>query len=179
MGSHPKLPSIGSVPDLTTEECAAILDLLFEPSTQLHTLSVPLLHEKRFQSYTELIESVGVQLKDLSESASSSDTAWLQSILASHPRLGAKKVESAQSQQEQAQLQGSTEETAQLRLLNEQYENTYPGLRYVVFVNGRSRSVIMDDMRSRISSSDLKSERLAAIRVGSKQTHTSPCETWR
>lgn len=153
------------MPSLSAEERAQILDLLFEPSTQLHTLSVPLLHEKTFSSYNDLITAVGMQLSELSDSPSTSDTQWLESILGSHPRLGAKKVESAQSQGEQAQLQGSGEEAEQLRLLNEEYEKKYPGLRYVVFVSGRSRSVIMDDMRKRIDNSDLKAERAAAIRV--------------
>lgn len=160
-----KLPLIQDIPTLPTEDRAAILDLLFEPSTQLHTLSVPLLHDQQFQSYPDLIAAVGVQLTELSESASSSDTTWLESILGSHPRLGAKKVESTQSQAEQAQLQGNAEEAEQLRALNEEYEQKYPGLRYVVFVNGRSRPVIMEDMRARIAHGDLKSERLAAIRV--------------
>jgi 2-oxo-4-hydroxy-4-carboxy--5-ureidoimidazoline (OHCU) decarboxylase len=132
MASPSKLPPVDQIPSLSTEERAAILDLLFEPSTQLHTLSVPLLHDQKFPSYAELIAAVGVQLTDLSESVSTSDTAWLQSILGSHPRLGAKKVESAQSQAEQAQLQGSDDEAEQLRVLNEEYEKAFPGLRYVV-----------------------------------------------
>lgn len=160
-----KLPRIEDLPALPTEDRAKILDLLFEPSTQLHTLSVPLLHEKLFDSYPDLIAAVGVQLTQLAESASSSDTKWLEEILGSHPRLGVKKVESAQSQAEQAQLQGSAEEATQFRELNEEYEQKYPGLRYVVFVNGRSRPVIMEDMRKRIASSDLEAERAAAIRV--------------
>lgn len=160
-----KLPDISSIRGLSAGDRAAILDLLFEPSTQLHTLSVPLLHEQEFRSYDDLISAVGIQLTDLSESPSSSDTVWLEGILGSHPRLGAKKVESAQSQAEQAQLQGTSEESDQLRSLNEEYERRYPGLRYVVFVNGRSRPVIMEDMRSRIANGDIASERAKAIRV--------------
>ena len=165
MASRSKLPQVDQITALSTGDRAAILDLLFEPSTQLHTLSVPLLHDQEFSSYAELIAAVGVQLTDLSESASTSDTAWLQNILGSHPRLGAKKIESAQSQTEQAQLQGSGEEAEQLRVLNEEYEKTFPGLRYVVFVNGRPRSVIMEDMKQRIAGGDLKSEQATAIRV--------------
>ena len=165
MASTSELPPIVQIPSLSTEERAAILDLLFEPSTQLHTLSIPLLHDQKFSSYDDLIAAVGVQLTDLSESASTSDTAWLQDILGSHPRLGAKKVDSAQSQAEQAQLQGSGEEAEQLRVLNEKYEKAFRGLRYVVFVNGRSRPVIMEDMKERIAGGDLKSEQTAAIRV--------------
>ncbi|KAK3636714.1 hypothetical protein LTR56_014015 [Elasticomyces elasticus] len=160
-----KLIPIADVPAATTEERARILDLLFEPSTQLHTLAVPLLHEKTFSSYNDLISAVGVQLTDLAESSSTSDTQWLESILGSHPRLGAKKVDSEQSQAEQAQLQGSGEEAEQLRLLNAEYEQTYPGLRYVVFVDGRSRQVIMDDMRRRIANGNVRKERAAAIRA--------------
>ncbi|KAK5118864.1 hypothetical protein LTR62_000073 [Meristemomyces frigidus] len=160
-----KLPPIETIPQLPTENRAAILDLLFEPSTQLHTLAVPLLHEKTFSSYNDLVAAIGIQLTELSESASSSDTQWLRSILGSHPRLGAKKVESAQSQAEQAQLKGSNEEVEQLRQLNEEYEAKFPGLRYVVFVNGRSRTVIMEDMRKRIAGGDLATERSAAIRA--------------
>ena len=160
-----KLPPIERVPSLPAEERAHILDLLFEPSTQLHTLSLPLLHEQTFDSYPDLVAAVGVQLTELVQSASSSDTEWLQSILGSHPRLGAKKVDSAQSSAEQAQLQGSGEEAEKLRALNEEYEAKFPGLRYVVFVNGRSRPVIMEDMRRRIDGGDAKGEQAAAIRV--------------
>ncbi|KAK4898444.1 hypothetical protein LTR27_004041 [Elasticomyces elasticus] len=160
-----KLISIADVPAATTEERARVLDLLFEPSTQLHTLAVPLLHEKTFSSYNDLISAVGVQLTDLAESSSTSDTQWLESILGSHPRLGAKKVDSEQSQAEQAQLQASGEEAEQLRQLNDEYEQRYPGLRYVVFVNGRSRQVIMDDMRQRIAKGEIRHERFAAIRA--------------
>lgn len=126
------LPPIAGVPALSTTERAAILDALFEPCTALHTLSLELLHTETFPSYNDLIASVGVQLTDLSESPSTSDTEWLERILGAHPRLGAKKVDSAQSQAEQAQLNtGGEEEATKLRELNEEYETTFPGLRYV------------------------------------------------
>lgn len=160
-----RLPAIQSVSSLSTSDRAAVLDLLFEPSTQLHTLSVPLLHEKTFSSYNDLIAAIGVQLTDLADSASTSDTEWLQDILGSHPRLGAKKVDSEQSQAEQAQLKGSVEEAEQLKTLNKEYERAFPGLRYVVFVQGRGREVIMEDMRKRIAGSDLKSEQGLTVRV--------------
>ncbi|KEQ64037.1 uncharacterized protein M437DRAFT_74595 [Aureobasidium melanogenum CBS 110374] len=160
------LPPISSLPSLAAEERASVLDLLFEPSVRLHTLSVELLGNQTFTSYNDLIAAVGVQLTELSESSSASDTKWLESILGSHPRLGAKKVESAQSQAEQAQLNtGGEEEAQKLRELNEKYEKTYPGLRYVVFVNGRSRPVIMEDMKRRIAAGDIAAERAAAIKA--------------
>lgn len=128
----PALPPVPSVPSLSTAERAAILDILFEPCVQLHTLSVSLLHEKHFDSYDDLVAGIGMQLMELSESKSTSDTEWLEKILSAHPRLGEKKVESEQSRAEQAQLNtGGEAEAAQLRDLNEEYEKTFPGLRYV------------------------------------------------
>jgi 2-oxo-4-hydroxy-4-carboxy--5-ureidoimidazoline (OHCU) decarboxylase len=75
-------------------------------------------------------------LTHLSESASTSDTEWLDKILGAHPRLGEKNVDSAQSKAEQAQLNnGDVEEATKLRELNDQYELTFPGLRYVYEVS--------------------------------------------
>ncbi|KAK0912514.1 hypothetical protein LTR91_008434 [Friedmanniomyces endolithicus] len=159
----PNLPPITSLPTSSAPQKAQILDLLFEPSTQLHTLSLPLLHDTPFPSYDDLITAVGVQLTALAESASTSDARWLESILCSHPRLGAKGVESALSRGEQAGLQG--EEGEELRELNEAYEARFPGLRYVVFVGGRGRGAVMEDMRRRIEGGDVGEERRAAIRA--------------
>lgn len=173
--SENALPDISSLSSLSAEQRAGVLDLLFEPSTPLHTLSVGLLHEQTFSSYDDLIASVGMQLTELSESSSTSDTKWLESILGSHPRLGAKKVESAQSQAEQAQLNtGGAEEAQKLHDLNAEYEKTFPGLRYVVFVNGRSRPVIMEDMKERIAAGDIEAERATAIKVHKKTSIRVP-----
>ncbi|MCJ1389430.1 hypothetical protein MMC18_002287 [Xylographa bjoerkii] len=160
------LPPISSLPNLTTSERAAVLDLLFEPCVQLHTLSVALLQERAFPSYDDMIATIGVQLTDLAGSISTSDKEWLETILASHPRLGDKKVTSSQSRAEQAQLNmGEDDESKELARLNEEYETTFPGLRYVVFVNGRSRAAVMKDMTERISRGDISRERFEAIKA--------------
>ncbi len=126
------LPPISSIPSLNTSERAAILDALFEPCTALHTLSVELLHDETFESYDALIAKIGKQLTELQRSISTSDTEWLDKILAAHPRLGEKKVDSAQSRGEQAGLKtGGEEEAEQLSELNREYEEKFPGLRYV------------------------------------------------
>jgi len=143
-----------------------VLDALFEPSTALHTLSLDLLNTKTFPSYNDLIASVGVQLTDLSESPSSSDVEWLDKILGAHPRLGSKKVESKQSEQEQAQLNsGGNDEAQKLKALNDEYEAAFPGLIYIVFVNGRGREEIMASMRQRIDRGDIRLERAEAIKA--------------
>ena len=79
-----------------------------------------------------MIASIGVQLTDLADSSSTSDSKWLESILGAHPRLGEKKIDSTQSKAEQAQL-ALDDGTGQDKLseLNALYERTFPGLRYV------------------------------------------------
>jgi hypothetical protein len=126
-----QLPPISTLPQLTAPERAAILDRLFEPCVPLHTLSLELLHNSTFRDYDEMITSIGIQLTDLAESESTTDTKWLESILAAHPRLG-EKVDSAQSSVEQAHLQADTgDDGMSLSQLNALYERTFPGLRYV------------------------------------------------
>lgn len=146
-----------------------MLDTLFEPCQQLHTLSLELLQSQKFGSYDELAAAVGEQLTDLYRSRLESDTKWLDAILSAHPRLGEKKVESEQSRREQAQLNqqggGGAEEAERLAQMNRTYEETFPGLRYVVFVNGRSRPVIMEDMQRRIDRGDIGQEKLDAIKA--------------
>ncbi|KAL8935312.1 MAG: hypothetical protein Q9211_004762 [Gyalolechia sp. 1 TL-2023] len=127
-----RLPAVNTIPHLSTHERAAILDRLFEPCVPLHTLSISLLIEKPFRSYDDLISSVGLQLTALAESSSTSDQEWLESILAAHPRLGQSKIESVQSKAEQAQLNTENDSPDQrLSQLNDLYEQTFPGLRYV------------------------------------------------
>jgi 2-oxo-4-hydroxy-4-carboxy--5-ureidoimidazoline (OHCU) decarboxylase len=48
---------------------------------------------------------------------------------------------------------------------NKEYEEKFPGLRYVVFVNGRARPVIIENMQSRIARGDIEAERAEAIQV--------------
>jgi hypothetical protein len=143
-----RLPPITELSSLPTTTRTHILDLLFEPSQALHNLSLPLTspsssatHEP-FTTYDDLIIAIGLQLTELAESDSTSDTQWLEQILASHPRLGEKKVESAMSRMEQAAMAKASggdgrsegeisEERETLVKLNGEYEKAFPGLRYV------------------------------------------------
>lgn len=127
-----RLMPISSVPSLSTEQRAELLDTLFEKCTQLHTLSVSDLHNESFTSYADLINYVRNQLVELNQSDLESDAKWLEAILSAHPRLGEKKVDSAMSRQEQAGLKDEkVEETEKLMELNKKYEEKFPGLRYV------------------------------------------------
>ena len=154
------LPPAATLPTLPQETQSAILSALFEPSPSLHATLHPLLKTPH-PTYPSLITSIKSHLLSLR----SSDAPLLLSILASHQRLGAPKVDSAQSAAEQAQLQGGEEVVAQLGRLNEEYEAKFPGLRFVVFVNGRGRGEIMEIMRERIGRGDWEAERDGAVEV--------------
>ncbi|CAJ2506615.1 Uu.00g078010.m01.CDS01 [Anthostomella pinea] len=190
--ASPSLPPISSLPTADIDTITSVLDTLFEPSPEIHAIALPPIQPKRvlanpglspdllpppsaaratvpdvpFSSYQALSRHVGTLMLQLAQSPAPESRERLRSILGSHPRLGAKKVDSAQSQAEQAQLNtGGADEAEKLRALNEQYEAKFPGLRYVVFVNGRSRPVIMDDMRRRIDRGDPKAEEIEAVQA--------------
>lgn len=159
-----RLPSIQNVPKASEAERAAILDNLFEPSPSLRLLGEPILRDKVYTDYAQLVNALQNELVKLAKSQSESDRESLIDILSSHPRLGEKKIESAQSQAEQAQLSTpEPAETERLSQMNALYEETFPGLRYVVFVNGRSRSLILQDMQMRIHRADFETEQDEAI----------------
>ncbi|KZL83426.1 ohcu decarboxylase [Colletotrichum incanum] len=155
------LPDISTLSNLSAEEQTRVLDTLFEPSPAIHALVLPSISAASFRSYDELITHCYKIFEALT--ADPSRKAELHSIIGSHPRLGAKKVESSQSAAEQAQLQSG--DATELAALNAEYEARFPGLRYVVFVNGRGRPEIMDNMRKRISRGDLASEERAAVQA--------------
>ncbi|CAI4218980.1 unnamed protein product [Parascedosporium putredinis] len=174
-----RLPSIAALPGLPQAQQNEVLDLLFEPSPAIHQLLLPLLQQQQdseplLASYDDLItrahavfSALRAESSAAAANAERSDAAervkLLHSILGSHPRLGAKKVESAQSVAEQAQLQSG--DGTELANLNAEYEKTFPGLRYVVFVNGRERPVIMDNMRARIARADIGLEEQEGIQA--------------
>lgn len=151
-GTTTGLPPATELSTLPDDQIARVLNFLFEPSESLHSLLIPLIRSHSPHTYTDLATLV---LNSLSSLAPESPV--LLSILSSHPRLGAKKVDSPQSQSEQKSL-GNELERDLLRRLNEEYEERFPGLRYVVFVDGRSREVVMRDMRERIERGDRQGE---------------------
>lgn len=159
------LPEPSSIPTLSTSALHELLSHLFEPSPALTELVPPLLSSTPPSSYADFVSTIRVALLDLVANPTETTTPLLLNVLSSHPRLGAKKVDSAHSQAEQKSLQGSVEEAEKLRALNEEYEAKFPGLRYVVFVNGRSREVIMENMRARIDRGDREEELREAVNV--------------
>ncbi|KAF7115763.1 hypothetical protein CNMCM5793_003266 [Aspergillus hiratsukae] len=157
-------PQVSSLSSLPQEEQFRALDTLFEPSPELHRLMAPVLSNQTFSSYNSLIDAVGGRMSALSPKHSPTDQEILTGILGSHPRLGRPKTGDTEhmselSKREQANLNTGAEEQAEkLRLLNVEYEERFPGLRFVTFVNGRSRDVIMEEMRQRIERDDIERE---------------------
>lgn len=124
-----QLPPAEHLGSLSNAERAAILDLLFEPSDAIHTLTEVL---SRGSSYEKMIESIRSELNRWAGNAPTGAFRLLDDVLASHPRLGEQKVDSQQSRAEQAQLQTDTGADGDaLSRLNSLYEETFPGLRYV------------------------------------------------
>lgn len=151
------LPPASDLHSLPDEEIEEVLNLLFEPSKELTSLLIPEIRSHPLSSYKDLSNITRKSLLSLP-----TDSPTLLQILSSHPRLGAKKVDSAHSISEQQSL-GTESERAELQELNEEYEEKFPGLRYVVFVNGRSRAVIMQDLKRRIQGGDWVGEVRAGI----------------
>lgn len=143
-----------------------VIDNLFEPSYSILRFT---LRNKEFmqyaksntKSYEDLVELIRSRLLQISRDTqivgpSSRDVDHLADIVSAHPRLGATASKlSSHSEKEQKKLQNSgdpPEVKQRLLELNRAYEDLYPGLRFVVFVNGRSRSEIIKVMEQRIAS---------------------------
>ncbi|EKM81827.1 hypothetical protein AGABI1DRAFT_98429 [Agaricus bisporus var. burnettii JB137-S8] len=150
MSSLPDLELVREGVSNSQSPLAQTLSILFEPSPillvklepQLSTylksqsLSSPL-------SYSQLIDLALDEIKKWDISSQSE-------FISGHPRIGETKNLSNLSAAEQ----GATavvnptppEVLARLKHLNACYEAEYPGLRYITFVNGRSRATIAEEM---------------------------------
>lgn len=153
------LPEPLSIYKLSISELELVLDNLFEPCRTLTGLLIPKIQTHTFNSYTELIEYCRTVLLELISQykclPDETEKSTICNIVGAHPRLGVPKTTdlSEHSQNEQKSLSGSEELTTRLRQLNNEYEARFPGLIFVVFVNGRSRDTIMNIMRERTEKS--------------------------
>ncbi|TNY21095.1 putative OHCU decarboxylase protein [Rhodotorula diobovata] len=133
-----------------------VLKLLLEPSPPLEHLLAPQLHSRisslpasaRPKSYAQLIDLAA-------EVVAAWDVEDQAAFLAAHPRIGETKNLSQASQGEQAPKQGQQvtpgEVLKRLQVLNSLYEDAFPGLRFITFVNGRTRAEIVPEIESLLS----------------------------
>ncbi len=146
---------------------------LFEPSPALFenlvpsviaTIADPESHIPR-RTFNGLID-IGIrELNDWPHSQQAS-------FLGGHPRIGEIKGLSALSASEQAAHATRPEVLARLLELNEEYERRYPGLRYITFVNGRSRKMIMEEREEKLGIGD------GWEKGDSKKVHPLGSEAW-
>ncbi|CUM64363.1 uncharacterized protein PRCAT00001965001 [Priceomyces carsonii] len=176
---HPyTLYPISQLPALLKDLKVELLNHLFEPCETLSAfiLQNVLRDNPKFSSYDDLIEAIRTKLLTFLENSEKEAVKNgkplnpdISKIIAAHPRLGPSKESkttnlSEHSSAEQRSLNsGSKEDAEKLLILNEKYEATFPGLRYVVFVNGRTRASIMENMEERIARNDLHKEREEAF----------------
>ncbi|KAL0060420.1 hypothetical protein AAF712_012789 [Marasmius tenuissimus] len=155
---------------------SSALSTLFEPSPILSTHLEPHIHgvlaSREPTSYSELIA--------LSISHIQSWPHDLQAqFIAGHPRIGESKNLSKLSAKEQ----GATPSTAptppevlnRLAHLNTCYEKRYPGLRYIIFVNGRSRAAVAEALEDQLelahslSSDEPTLDAIEAVEIGGEE----------
>lgn len=142
------MTSLPPIEAVDGSQLANILALLLEPSDILFSTLAPGLVQslaagRRFASYTDLIDAAIAQV-------GSWDLPLRAQFIAGHPRIGEAKNLSALSAKEQGAsptvAPTPPEVLARLAHLNICYERRYPGLRFITFVNGRSRAVVAVEM---------------------------------
>ncbi|GAA6058716.1 hypothetical protein JCM10212_003404 [Sporobolomyces blumeae] len=133
-----------------------VFEQLLEPSPPIPTLLAPQLYDhisrlapnERPTTYRDLVHLA-------QELVSKWDVLDQQEFVASHPRIGEVQGLSQQSESEQGTTSGQAPTSGhvlrRLTMLNAFYEETFPGLRFVTFVNGRSRAEIVPEFESVLS----------------------------
>ncbi|KAG0673036.1 hypothetical protein C6P41_004170 [Kluyveromyces marxianus] len=159
-----RLPNFNDFLSLELPAQVDVLDVLFEHTDSLvwFTLQNKQFMSGRWSSYKEFLEAIRSRLQQVcddteKEGISSRGVDHLANIIGAHPRLGEPKAKlSEHSKREQSKLTGtgnnSPDVLAKLKQLNDKYESTYEGLKFVVFVNGRSYEQISKVMEQRINS---------------------------
>ncbi|KAI5953157.1 hypothetical protein KGF54_002528 [Candida jiufengensis] len=164
-----QLPSIDEFKTQSPKEQKQVYDHLFEPCDSVTWLIDTFVIHQNFKTYPEFIELVRSRLIQTLNQASFFESrngkdcnTLIENIISAHPRLGAPKgtALSEHSSEEQKKLEGIQ---VKLQELNTKYEQTFPGLRYVVFVNGRSRDEIITNMEERIKRNNIEMEKLDAL----------------
>ncbi|KAG5639086.1 hypothetical protein H0H81_007030 [Sphagnurus paluster] len=150
MASLPKISELSNSVSGPLSPLARSLSILFEHSSVLVNRLEPELAESLapLSSYSELIDTALTALRSWSRSLQSE-------FISGHPRIGETQNLSNLSAIEQGDAKSGASPTppevlARLAHLNACYEARYPGLRYITFVNGRSRQAIAEEMEDRL-----------------------------
>ncbi|KAJ1916988.1 hypothetical protein H4219_003459 [Mycoemilia scoparia] len=154
MASNITLPSLAQLNQSTIEEFNKVVSLLFEPTPLL----TKRMHDARpYTSYDAMLDKAKTFIDEMSSEEKLE-------VVNSHPRIGESAAKlSALSRQEQSGPSGATpaaqkeedEALAQWKIWNAKYEEKH-GFRFVVFVNGRSKSSLLPVIQERVNSSTEK-----------------------
>ena len=147
ISSSVQLPSLDEIHESTSDDgwsaLKKVVSMLFEYSPILDEHLVPTLapSSSTFTSYTDLIDQSATIIQSWPPTLKSS-------FISGHPRIGEQnpKQLSALSASEQARYYTPPWVIERLGWLNGEYEGRYEGLRYVTFVNGRTRREVMEEM---------------------------------
>jgi len=141
------IPPLAEIQQGSSNALAVALEILFEHSPVLINTLQPQLRDilnkssLPLESYTQLIDYAIAQIMSWDLSAQSQ-------FISGHPRIGENKNLSKLSAKEQGSgvIPTSPKVLARLSHLNACYEIRYPRLRYITFVNGRTRLAIAEEM---------------------------------
>ena len=156
---------------------AEALAVLFEPTPVLYSDLLPAVASRIAsapappRSYSDLV-ALALHV------VSTWDASLKARFIAGHPRIGEVSGLSRLSAQEQAARATPPQVLARLAHLNACYEHRYPGLRYITFVNGRTRAAVKDEMEDALglerslSPDEPPVETVGSIEVGSEEWTT-------
>jgi OHCU decarboxylase len=137
------MPTVLTLNESSQSEFIKVVSLLFEPAPPL---ADALFKCRPFADYNELIQKSDEIMKTLPQSEQIQ-------VVNAHPRIGASSsILSDASKKEQADTATGKEleqVLKRLEVLNIEYETKF-GFKFLVFVNGRSRSEIVKVLETRI-----------------------------
>lgn len=182
MSSLPSLELIRDGQSNPRSPLAEALSILFEPSPiLLNTLEPQLSNHLKSQplsALTSYVHLIDLALGEIEKW----DIPSRSEFISGHPRIG----ESRNLSNLSAAEQGATatvnptppEVLARLKHLNACYEAQYPGLRYITFVNGRSRAAIAEEMEDVLGTEHSHSPDKPPVDVFGSNAYDQGDEKW-
>lgn len=184
MSALPTLEAICDGPSSLDSPLGRTLTVLFEHSPILLNTLEPQL-SLQFKSQTTPTLSSYSHLIDLALAEISKwDITSQSEFISGHPRIGESKNLSSLSAKEQGAAAGVVvnptppEVLVRLEHLNACYEAQYPGLRYITFVNGRSRAVIAEEMEDVLGIGHSLSPNEPPLETFRSKAYSSRDEKW-
>ncbi|KZT53398.1 hypothetical protein CALCODRAFT_440137 [Calocera cornea HHB12733] len=119
------------------------MELVFEPSSTIED-SLPSLHAALVanppKSHADVIDTFAAIVKTLPWQARTP-------LLTAHPAIGQKKLSALSATEQRSTETVDPVVQEQLIILNGAYEMKFPGLRYVTWVNGRTKAQVAEEMK--------------------------------